>query len=174
MRVISVIAAAVLLSGCAGTTTGGQETTPPTPTSATTAPETQDPSPDSSPSQDEADTAQPCEEVMFQGAQGTVRSQQSALAQQDFEAARAFASNSFRSGVSVEQFQDIIEGRYSFLLNDPGLDFVDCQRRGDKALIRVEVSGSPVIIMIYGMVVENDSWFIDAASVAGSREEVTT
>jgi hypothetical protein len=111
---------------------------------------------------------------MFQRAQGTIRAQQSALAQSDFEAARAFASDDFRSGVSVDQFQSIIEGNYSFLLDDPAITFVDCQRRGDSALIRVEVTGSPVTIMLYGVVLESEKWFIDAASVAGSREDVTT
>jgi len=38
----------------------------------------------------------------------------------------------------------------------------------------VEVAGSPVTIMLYGVVLENDSWFIDAASVAGTRDAVTT
>ena len=111
---------------------------------------------------------------MFQRAQGTIRAQQNALAKSDFEAARAYASDNFRSGVSVDQFQGIIEGNYSFLLEDPTLTFVDCQRRGDSALIRVEVAGSPVTIMLYGVVLENDSWFIDAASVAGTRDAVTT
>lgn len=128
--------------------------------------------PDSVP--DSANDAAPCEDVMFQRAQGTIRSQQSALAQSDFEAARAFASDNFRSGVSVDQFQSIIEGNYAFLLGDPAVTFVDCQRRGDSALIRVEIAGSPVTIMLYGVVLENESWFIDAATVAGTRDEVTT
>lgn len=111
---------------------------------------------------------------MFQRAQGTIRAQQKALADSDFEAARSYSSQGFRSGVSVEQFQAIIEGSYEFLLEDPDITFVDCQRRNDSALIRVEVAGSPVTIMLYGVVLENESWFIDAASVAGTRDDVTT
>jgi hypothetical protein len=171
MRIIGLLTASLLLVGCASqSTTGGEQVqqTPPQ-TSAPT-----EPQPEEESTPEPSIASQPCEDVMFQRAQGTIRAQQSALAQSDFEAARAFASDDFRSGVSVDQFQSIIEGNYSFLLDDPAITFVDCQRRGDSALIRVEVTGSPVTIMLYGVVLESEKWFIDAASVAGSREDVTT
>jgi hypothetical protein len=99
---------------------------------------------------------------MFQRAQGTIRSQQQALAARDFEAARAYASDSFRESVSVPDFRRIIQGNYAFLLDDPALGFLECQRQGDTALIQVEV-----LVMVW-------SWktIIDAASIAGSREDV--
>ena len=177
MRVFTVIAAGLLLAGCASdASTGGEARPTPTPTSIT--PKTPDPQTtpesDQESAPDPTNGATPCEDVMFQRAQGTIRAQQNALAKSDFEAARAYASDNFRSGVSVDQFQGIIEGNYSFLLEDPAITFVDCQRREDSALIRVEVAGSPVTIMLYGVVLENDSWFIDAASVAGTRDAVTT
>ncbi len=171
MRIIGLLTASLLLVGCASqSTTGGEQVqqTPPQ-TSAPT-----EPQPEEESTPEPSIASQPCEDVMFQRAQGTIRAQQSALAQSDFEAARAFASDGFRSGVSVDQFQSIIEGNYSFLLDDPALSFVDCQRRGDSALIRVEVAGSPITVMLYGVVLDSEKWFIDAASVAGSREDVTT
>ena len=171
MRIIGLLTASLLLVGCASqSTTGGEQVqqTPPQ-TSAPT-----EPQPEEESTPEPSIASQPCEDVMFQRAQGTIRAQQSALAQSDFEAARAFASDDFRSGVSVDQFQSIIEGNYSFLLDDPALSFVDCQRRGDSALIRVEVAGSPITVMLYGVVLESEKWFIDAASVAVSREDVTT
>ena len=111
---------------------------------------------------------------MFQRAQGTIRAQQSALANSDFDAARAYASRQFRSTVSIEQFRAIIEGSFAFLLDDPALSFAACQRRGDSALLRVEVAGSPATTMVYVVVLENDSWFIDAASVAETSDDITT
>lgn len=173
MRVFTVIAAGLLLAGCASDVNTVGETRP-TKAPTSNAPETPDPqtTPESAP--DATSSATPCEDVMFQRAQGTIRAQQGALAKSDFESARAFASDNFRSGVSVDQFQGIIEGNYPFLLGNPTLTFVDCQRRDDSALIRVEVSGSPVRIMLYGVVLENEAWFIDAASVAGTRNAVTT
>lgn len=176
MRITGLLVVGLLLASCASdTTTGGEPTqgSPPA-TSAPAEPEavtSPEAAPESAP--ESAINAVPCEDVMFQRAQGTIRAQQSALAKSDFEAARAYASDNFRSGVSVDQFQGIIESNYSFLLGDPAVTFVDCQRRGDSALIRAEVAGSPVTVMLYGVVLENDSWFIDAASVAGTRDAVT-
>lgn len=176
LLVAGLTAAGLVFVGCASdTTTGGEQTqvSPPA-TSLPAEPEAQtrpETTPESTP--ESAIDAAPCEDVMFQRAQGTIRAQQSALAKSDFEAARAYASNNFRSGVSVDQFQGIIEGNYSFLLGDPAVTFVDCQRRGDSALIRAEVAGSPVTVMLYGVILENESWFIDAASVAGTRDAVT-
>ncbi len=163
-----VLVAALMFSGCvADITTGGERLIAPTPALP-------DPPNDEQADPPEQQAVQPCEDVMFQRAQGSIRAQQSALAAQDFEAARAFASQSFQQGVSVDQFQRIIQGRYAFLLNDPPVNFVECQRREDSALIRVEVGGSPIRIMLYQVVLENDVWRIDAATTAGSREEVTT
>lgn len=177
MRVLALIAAAALLTACVSdTTTGGANT------ARSTTQEEQKPSPDqsreASPQPEESSTPEPdetvpCEDVMFQRAQGTIRSQQSAFANGDFEAARAFASGSFRDSVPVDQFEAIIEGTYAFLLTDPAFDFLDCQRLDETALIQVEVSGSPVTVMAYRMVLENESWFIDAASVVGTRNDVT-
>ena len=113
---------------------------------------------------------------MFQRAQGTIRSQQSAFADQDFAAARAYASQFFRDGVSVSGFEAIIEGQYAFLLGDPAIEFIDCQRLGESALIRVEVDDAATtstVTMVYRVVLENESWFIDAASISDRRTNVT-
>ncbi len=178
MRVLALIAAAVLLSGCVSdTTTGGANTAPsvqqeqPTPSPDPSLSATPQPEESSAP---ESDATVPCEDVMFQRAQGTIRSQQSAFANGDFEAARAFASESFRDSVPVDQFEAIIEGTYAFLLTDPAIEFLDCERLDETALIQVEVSGTPVTVMAYRVVLENESWFIDAASVVGTRNDVTT
>ena len=178
MRIASLFLASILLTGCAtGTTTDtGAAPEPSNSGQSPSAPEPTD-EPDTETGEEvppeSASDSQPCEDLMFQRAQGTIRSQQAALAESDFEAARAFASNSFRSTVTVEQFQEIIEGNFAFLLEDPAITFVECQRRGDTALIRVDVAGSPVTVLVYGMVLEDDMWFVDAASIAGNREDVT-
>lgn len=181
MRVVGLVAAGLLLVGCVGGTTAGEEqpqespsatSTPDVPEGAPT-PETES-APSSEPSSEPSNATAPCEDVMFEQAQGTIRAQQGALANSDFDAARAYASRQFRSTVTVEQFQEIIEGSYAFLLEDPALSFAACQRHGDSALLRVEVAGSPATIMVYVVVLESDSWFIDAASIAETRNDVTT
>jgi len=58
------------------------------------------------------------------------------------------------------------------LVDSPELAFPECQQETDTVLMRVEVDGSPSVIMIYRLVLEDDGWFIDGASIAGTREDV--
>ena len=189
MRVVFPLLAAALLSACVtGSTTGGQESTQsstPTPTqtqepSSTPSPsneptpsQTGQPSqtPSQTPSQPDVQVAE-CTQETFDATRQTIEGQQEAFATGDFAAARTFSSQSFQSYVSVEQFQEIIVGTYPFLIDSPELAFPECQRETDTVLMRVEVDGSPSIIMIYRLVLEDDDWFIDGASIAGTREDV--
>ena len=189
MRVVFPLLAAALLSACVtGSTTGGQESTQ---TSTPTPTQTQEPSSTPSPSNEPtpSQTGQPsqtpsqtpsqpdvqvaeCTQETFDANRQTIEGQQEAFATGDFATARTFSSQSFQSYVSVEQFQEIIVGTYPFLIDSPELAFPECQRETDTVLMRVEVDGSPSVIMIYRLVLEDDSWFIDGASIAGTREDV--
>lgn len=185
MRVVFPLLAAALLSACVtGSTTGGQESTQ---TPAQTPTQTQEPSPapspssEPTPSQSEQPSQTPsqpdvqvaeCTQETFDATRQTIEGQQEAFATGDFATARTFSSQSFQSYVSVEQFQEIIVGTYPFLIDSPELAFPECQRETDTVLMRVEVDGSPSVIMIYRLVLEDDGWFIDAASIAGTRENV--
>jgi len=197
MRIVLPLLAAALLSACmTGSTTGGQESTQtPVQTPTPTPTQTQEPSSTPSPSNEPApsQTAQPeqtptqtpsqtpnqpdvqvaeCTQETFDATRQTIDGQQEAFAMGDFATARSFASQSFQSSVTVEQFQEIIVGTYPFLIDSPELDFPECQRETDTVLMRVEVDGSPSIVMIYRLVLEDDDWFIDGASIAGTREDV--
>ena len=193
MRVVFPLLAAALLSACVtGSTTGGQEgTQTPAQTPAQTPTQTQAPSPAPSPSseprpsQSEQPSQNPsqtpsqpdvqvaeCTQETFDATRQTIEGQQEAFATGDFATARTFSSQSFQSYVSVEQFREIIVGTYPFLIDSPELAFPECQRETDTVLMRVEVDGSPSVIMIYRLVLEDDGWFIDGASIAGTREDV--
>ena len=193
MRFVFPLLAAALLSACVtGSTTGGQESTQtpeqtPTPTPAQTQEPSPAPSPSSepTPSQSEQPSQNPsqtpsqpdvqvaeCTQETFDATRQTIEGQQEAFATGDFATARTFSSQSFQSYVSVEQFQEIIVGTYPFLIDSPELAFPECQRETDTVLMRVEVDGSPSVIMIYRLVLEDDGWFIDGASIAGTREDV--
>ena len=127
--------------------------------------------PSQTPNQPDVQVAE-CTQETFGATRQTIEGQQEAFATGDFATARTFSSQSFQSYVSVEQFQEIIVGTYPFLIDSPGLAFPECQRETDTVLMRVEVDGSPSIVMIYRLVLEDDGWFIDGASIAGTREEV--
>ena len=193
MRFVFPLLAAALLSACVtGSTTGGQESTQtpaqtPTPTPTQTEEPSPAPSPSSepTPSQSEQPSQNPsqtpsqpdvqvaeCTQETFDATRQTIEGQQQAFATGDFATARTFSSQSFQSYVSVEQFQEIIVGTYPFLIDSPELAFPECQRETDTVLMRVEVDGSPSVIMIYRLVLEEDGWFIDGASIAGTREDV--
>ena len=193
MRVVFPLLAAALLSACVtGSTTGGQESTQtpaqtptPTPTQTQEPSPAQSPSSEPTPSQSEQPSQNPsqtpsqpdvqvaeCTQETFDATRQTIEGQQEAFATGDFAAARTFSSQSFQSYVSVEQFQEIIVGTYPFLIDSPELAFPECQRETDTVLMRVEVDGSPSVIMIYRLVLEDDGWFIDGASIAGTREDV--
>ena len=193
MRVVFPLLAAALLSACVtGSTTGGQESTQtPAQTPTPTPTQTQEPSPapspssEPTPSQSEQPSQNPsptpsqpevqvaeCTQETFDATRQTIEGQQEAFATGDFATARTFSSQSFQSYVSVEQFQEIIVGTYPFLIDSPELAFPECQRETDTVLMRVEVDGSPSVIMIYRLVLEDDGWFIDGASIAGTREDV--
>ncbi len=189
MRVVFPLLAAALLSACVtGSTTGGQESTQtPAQTPTPTPTQTQEPSPAPSPSseptplqseQPSQNPSQPnlqvaeCTQETFDATRQTIEGQQEAFATGDFATARTFSSQSFQSYVSVERFQEIIVGTYPFLIDSPELAFPECQRETDTVLMRVEVDGSPSVIMIYRLVLEDDGWFIDGASIAGTREDV--
>ena len=191
MRIALPLLAAALLSACVtGSTTGGQESTQTpaqTPTQTPTQPQTPSstPSPSNEPApsqteQPEQTPTQPdvqaaeCTQETFDATRQTIDGQQEAFATGDFAAARSFASQSFQSSVSVERFQAIIVGTYPFLIDSPELAFPECQRETDTVLMRVEVDGSPSIVLIYRLVLEDRGWFIDAASIAGTREDVDT
>lgn len=177
MRWVALAAALVMLTGCVSdATTGGESSSTPsqTPSSSPT-------TPDSTPQNSAEDTPEPepeaaspalCGDTTFEGAQETIRNQQRAFAANDFATALTFSSKSFRSNVTLDSFAGIITGSYAFLLDDPAVDFLECQSDGESALMRVEVAGSPIMVMVYRLVLEDDAWFIDAASIAGSREAV--
>ena len=192
MRVVFPLLAAALLSACVtGSTTGGQgkhadftptpaqtqEPSPPitinepTPSQSEHPEQTPTQTPSQTPSQPNVQVAE-CTQETFDATRQTIEGQQEAFATGDFATARTFSSQSFQSYVSVEQFQEIIVGTYPFLIDSPELAFPECQRETDTVLMRVEVDGSPSVIMIYRLVLEDDGWFIDGASIAGTREDV--
>ena len=187
MRVVYPLLAAALLSACVtGSTTGGQESTQtpaqtptqthepsPAPSSEPTPSQSEQPgqTPSQTPSQPDVQVAE-CTQETFDATRQTIEGQQEAFATGDFATARTFSSQSFQSSVSVEQFQEIIVGTYPFLIDSPELAFPECQRETDTVLMRVEVAGSPSIVLIYRLVLEDDGWFIDGASIAGTREDV--
>jgi hypothetical protein len=115
-------------------------------------------------------TPRPCDREAAAGIEDTIRSQQAAFATGDFTGAREFASTGFQSTVDVQQFQQIIEAGYDFLLRDPAIDFLECEQIDDLAQILVRVDAS--VDLRYRVIRQPDGWRIDGATLAEMTPEV--
>ena len=103
--------------------------------------------PEQTPTQPDVQVAE-CTQETFDATRQRIEGQQEAFATGDFASgADPSASQSFQSSVSVDQFREIIVGTYPFLIDSPELAFPECQRETDTVLMRVEVDGSPSIVL---------------------------
>lgn len=109
-----------------------------------------------------------CPAEVSEAVMTTIREQQNAFARADFEGARAFASAGFRQVVDADQFVEIIQTRYGYLLTDPDLQFLRCDLLRDKAQMTVLVKVSPEQTLTYRVIPEGDRWRIDGATARES------
>lgn len=116
------------------------------------------------PSEREPAQASACDPEVADAALSVVRSQQEAFAEGDFAAARQLASASFRTFVSLREFQAIIEQGYPFLLDDPEVSLTQCLMVGSVAVLRISVQAQPAVGLAYRLVEEDGAWRIDGAS----------
>ncbi len=98
----------------------------------------------------------------------TITGQQAAFADADFARARSFASDSFRSYVTVREFEALIEREYGFLLSDPAVEVEKCAQVESVGEVQVRVGGSTPRTMIYRLVRERGTWAIDGARITSA------
>jgi hypothetical protein len=148
------VAFALLLSGCSS--------------SATTQNATQ-----------ESTTPQPsCSQSEIDGGSAWIKGQLAAFAKQDFESAFGFASESFQSNRSLEEFAAIISSGYGFLLSSRSNTVSNCIKEGNNFLFDVQVTtdSGTNYPMMYALEKTADTWGINAATVvpASNEQEPTT
>lgn len=120
-------------------------------------PSASQPVPDAEPS------IQACAPDVAEAAFGVVKRQQRAFADNDFDSALQFASNGFRSSVTLPQFKALIVSDYNFLLGNSNLRLTDCSPEGTAAVLRVGIGSN--FVLAYRMVAEDGQWRIDGASI---------
>ena len=174
MRWLTALLGVVCVSACTLIPAEPESTTSPEPapsvsvTSPEPAPAESGEAPGPSPTTD-------CDPEVRVNVQDTIRAQQQAFSDLDFDRARSFASDSFRSDVTTDDFAYIIRREYAFLLGDPTITFEACVQVSDVAVIRVLVQDlPPEQSMVYRLVQENDGWFIDGARLGETRPNLTT
>lgn len=151
MRWIPVVVASCVLSACSSGT--GSTVAPPSTSSSA--------QPDSGTT---LDIPIPCDDTVLDGIEATIRSQLAAFAARDFAGARQFASDGFQSSVSEDQFQQIIETRYAFLLAGSEVEFLECEQIDDRAQMFVRYDSS--IDLRYQLIRQTEGWRIDGATRA--------
>lgn len=109
-----------------------------------------------------------CPAEVSEAVMTTIREQQRAFAQGDFTTARSYASAGFQTSVDTEQFTEIIQTRYGYLLTDPDVRFVRCDLLRNRARMTVIVKTSPEQTLTYRVVPEGDNWRIDGATASES------
>lgn len=134
---------------------------------ATTQPETTQTPTESEPEAQEA-TPGPCSSEAAAGIESTISSQISAFGTGDFELAHSYASETFRSRVSVEEFIFIIESSYGPLIETSELAFSNCVTDSAETVGIVDarfIQGSnDVYSLRYLMSNGDDGWKVEGAS----------
>jgi hypothetical protein len=106
------------------------------------------------------------------GVEQTIRAQQQAFAALNFNGARQFATEAFRATVEPNQFREIIEDQYAFLLTDPKVEFVACVSVGDMAETLVRVESEPRSTLRYRLLLEDVGWRIDGAVIVQTQDGI--
>jgi hypothetical protein len=122
----------------------------------------------------ESATPQPsCSESEIDGGSAWIKGQLAAFSSQDFESAYGFATESFRSGRSLEQFISIISSGYGFLLNSRTYSVGECIKEGDNFLfdVRVTAESGTEFPMMYALAKSENTWGINAATVVAEQLE---
>ena len=119
-----------------------------------------------------------CSQTEIDGGSAWIKGQLAAFSKQDFESAFGFATESFRSNRSLEEFISIISSGYGFLLNSRTYSVGDCIKEGNDFLfnVRVTAESGTEYPMMYALAKTDDTWGINAATVVAepTEQEPTT
>lgn len=119
-----------------------------------------------------------CSQTEIAGGSAWIKGQLAAFGKEDFESAYGFASDSFQSGRSLEDFVAIISGSYGFLLDSRSYSVGECIKDGENFFFdaRVTTAAGQEYSMMYALEKTTDAWGVNAATVVadpGDSEPVT-
>ena len=84
-------------------------------------------------------TAGPCSSEQKQLVSAHISSQISAISKQDWPLAYSFAAKSFQDSIDIKSFEVIITDSYSYLIDNKGITFGECEIKDDRILQEVTV-----------------------------------
>lgn len=114
-----------------------------------------------------------CSQSDLDAGSASIKGQLAAFAQQDFKTAYSFASDSFQSARSLDQFIQIITTRYGFLLDATSSSIDECTPVDKDFIFDVTVTSASgaQFPMKYALSKNADTWGIEAANVVPASAE---
>ena len=119
--------------------------------------------------------AGPCSDKQKQLVTDHISSQVSAISKQDWPLAYSFASKSFQESIDVKSFEVIITDSYSFLINNEGLTFGECEIKEDRIFQEVTVvSRDNKSELSYRLSAVDENLGVEAANLVEQGEALKT
>ena len=119
--------------------------------------------------------AGPCSDKQKQLVTDHISSQVSAISKQDWPLAYSFASKSFQESIDVKSFEVIITDSYSFLINNEGLSFGECEIREDRIFQKLStISSDTKSELSYKLSAVDEKLGVEAANLVEQGEALKT
>jgi hypothetical protein len=120
-------------------------------------------------------TAGSCSGEQKQLVDDHISSQISAISKQDWLLAYSFAAKSFQDSIDLTSFEVIITDSYSFLIDNQGITFGECEIKEDKIFQEVTVNSSnEKIDLSYRLSTVDEKLGVEAANLAEQSTALTT
>ncbi len=109
-----------------------------------------------------------CSQEEISGGSAWITGQLNAFSNSDAKAAYAFASEQFRSGVSLDEFASIIAGQYSALLNLETFEIINCVPIEMGFVFQVDLTDKEknLFTVQYVLSLIEGQWGVDAATIS--------
>ena len=120
-------------------------------------------------------TAGPCSGEQKQLVYDHISSQISAISKQDWPLAYSFAAKSFQDSIDIKSFEVIITDSYSYLIDNKGITFGECEIKDDRIVQEVTViSSDDKSELSYRLSAVNEKLGVEAANLVEQDEALKT
>jgi hypothetical protein len=104
-----------------------------------------------------------------------ISSQISAISKQDWPLAYSFAAKSFQDSIDLTSFEIIIADSYSFLIDNKGITFGECEIKDDKIFQEVTITSSDdKSELSYRLSLVEEKLGVEAANLVEQSPTLTT
>jgi hypothetical protein len=120
-------------------------------------------------------TAGACSSEQKQLVDDHISSQISAISKQDWPLAYSFAAKSFQDSIDIKSFEVIITDSYSYLIDNKGITFGECEIKDDRIVQEVTViSSDDKSELSYRLSAVNEKLGVEAANLVEQGEALKT